>query len=205
MARLKQILAGVVGSFGPLVLFVLAEHLLDLRWAIGLCTAYTALEVALRKARHQRLDTLFLFSAVMSLAFGAIDLVVQQPMFIKYEAVGTNILTGIFFGGTVFSGRPLIQEFYSKSPDAKPITPELASYFRGFTLVWAAYFFAKAGVYAYLASRYDFDHALAFRAVLGNGSMLVMLVVSIGFGRQLFRVARRLGLVRVPEEPLREP
>ena len=201
MGKLKKVLGAVFASVGPLIVFVAAEHLLSLRWAIGISTAYTLGEVIWRKAHKQKLDQIFIFTAAMTLGFGAIDLVLNQPVFLKYEAVGTNVLTGIYFAATAFAEKSLIQEAYEKAPNAKPVDAELSAYFRAFTAVWAAYFFVKAVGYFFLARAYDYDHALAIRTVVGNVSMFALVGLSWLFGERLFGLAKRLRLIRVAEPP----
>lgn len=201
MERLKKVLGGVFASVGPLVVFVGAEHLLNLRWAIGLSTAYTLGEVIWRKARKQKLDQVFIFTAAMTLGFGSIDLVLNQPVFLKYEAVGTNVLTGIYFGVNAYAEKSLIQAAYEKAPNAKPVTAELAAYFRVLTLVWAAYFFVKSVGYFFVARAYDYDHALAIRTVAGNVSMFALLGLCWLFGEQMFEAAKWLRLVRIDAQP----
>jgi len=197
MSKVKKVLGAVFASVGPLIVFVAAEHLLSLRWAIGISTAYTAGEIIWRKAHKQKLDQIFIFTAAMTLGFGAIDLVLNQPVFLKYEAVGTNVLTGIYFGATAFAEKSLIQEAYEKAPGAKPVDADLAAYFRAFTAVWAGYFFVKAVGYFFIARAYDYDHALAIRTVVGNVSMFALVGLSWLCGERLFSLAKRLGLVRI--------
>jgi hypothetical protein len=51
------------------------------------------------------------FSLVMTVLFGAVDLLLTQPTFLRYEAAVTNVATCIFFAAGAFGRKPLIMEF----------------------------------------------------------------------------------------------
>jgi len=199
MSKLRKVLVSVFASFGPVIVFVAAEHLLSLRWAIGISTAYTLGEVIWRKARRQKLDQIFVFTAAMTLGFGAIDLVLNQPVFLKYEAVGTNVLTGIYFGLTARGEKSIMEAAYEKAPSAEPVTPEMEAYFRAFTAVFTFYFFAKAVAYFFVARRYTYDQALAIRTVVGNVSLFGLVGLAWLFGQPCFQFARRRGWITLRE------
>jgi intracellular septation protein A len=203
MQRLKKLVLGAFGTFGPLIIFVAAEHLLSLRWAIGLSTSYTLAEIAWRMWRREKLSQLFIFTAAMTLGFGGIDLVLNQPVFLKYEAVATNVLTGVYFAASVFGGKSLIEAAYAQAPreDKPPLDPELRAFFRLLTMIWAIYFFVKSVAYFFVARAYDYDHALAIRTVAGNVSMFALLGISLVGGRTLLKLVQRVGLFRVEPEP----
>lgn len=195
LTRIGTALRGLLANFGPMVVFMVVVRVLSIRWAIALSMLWTVAELAWCRVRKQPPTRIFLFTAAMTLAFGAIDLYQNAPVFLKWEAVLTNIITGLYFGATVFSGKSLIQEFYERSQGVTELPrPELADYFRAFTGVWAGYFFVKAIVYAWLAQRYSFERALAIRAVVGSVSFYALLGVSTVLGRPLFNLARRFGL-----------
>jgi hypothetical protein len=75
--------------------------------------------------------------------------------------------------------------------------PDLVPYFRIFTLVWAAYFLVKAGLYAWIGSNFDLTHAAALRFLIGGGSFYTLLAVSMLGGRALYRLMRWSGLLAV--------
>ncbi len=194
MSRLTQALRGLLSNFGPMVVFIVASHALSTRWAIAISMLWTVAELVWLRVRREPPPRLFLFTAVLTLGFGALDLYQQEPVFLKWEAVLSNLLTGAYFAATLRSGRSLIQEFYERSQGVAAVTkPELIRYFRAFTAVWAGYFFVKAAVYAYLAHRYNYERALAIRAVIGSVSFYALLGVSTLLGRRIFSLAQRLG------------
>lgn len=182
-----------------MVVFVLASKLASVRVAIAISMLYTLGEVAWCRYKRERPTRLFVFTAVMALAFGALDLVQNTPRFLKWESVVTNVITGVYFGATVFSGKSLIQEFYERSQGVSELPrPELAGYFRAFTAVWALYFFVKAVVYAWFAAHYSYERAFALRALVGSVSFYALLGVSTLGGRPIFMLLRRFGFFAPP-------
>lgn len=66
-----------------------------------------------------------------------------------------------------------------------PERQEILSFFRIFTLAWAAYFAAKAILYGWLGTHYPLPKAIALRSTLGTLSLAVMVLVSMQ-GRRIF-------------------
>ncbi len=192
----KKILVGVqfaLLNFGPILAFYVVNHFYGLKPAIVVCAVYSIGEVIWAYFSGQELTNLFKFTAVMTLIFGVVDLCAQESFLFKYEAAVTNLLTGGFFGATVFGEKTMIQEFFEKSKYAKPVTPELAAYFRFFTLIWTAYFVVKAGIYFWVARHTTIEQGLIMRTLIGNGSFVIMLLISNLGGRRIFLFLRKLG------------
>lgn len=205
MRRVLGALRGVMANFGPMVAFLVASRLFSVKVAIALSMLWTLGEIVYLRVRRERPTRIFWFTAAMTLAFGALDLYQREPTFLRWEAVITNVITGLYFGATVLRGKSLIQEFYEKSQNVTELPrPELADFFRAFTALWALYFFAKALVYAWIAQRYPLDRAMALRAVIGSTSFYAMMALSAA-GRPLFMFAKRMGLFPDRPKPVAEP
>jgi uncharacterized membrane protein len=65
-------------------------------------------------------------------------------------------------------------------------------YYRGFTAVLAGYFFAKALLYLWLATRLELGSLIVFRSAFGTLSLGVLLVAEWVWRRRLRPRARRL-------------
>jgi intracellular septation protein A len=177
MSKARSFLGWLLQSFGPLIVFLVTKRFFGLRPAIALTLVWTLAELSYLLAwRRERPTAFFWFSAGITLVFGALDLYADAPVFFRYEAVLTNLLVGLYFGATVFAGKPLIQEFAEKAGTASLDRPGAREYLRLLTVAWAAFFFAKAALYLYLAeSGLSFEEATAVRSVVGPVGFAVML------------------------------
>jgi uncharacterized membrane protein len=177
MSKLRAFVPWLFQNFGPLIVFLAAKSLLGLKPAIALTLVWAVAEVAyLLGWKRERPTAFFWFSAGITLVFGVIDLYADVPVLFRYEAALTNALTGLYFGATIFVGKPLIQEFAEKAGTAPLDRPGAKEYLRILTVAWTAYFFAKAAVYLYLAdSGLSFETATSIRSALGPISLAVML------------------------------
>jgi uncharacterized membrane protein len=142
---------------------------------------------------------IYLLSSGLAVAFGTIDLVSQTPFMLKYEAVITNVATGIAFVAGARGEKSMLEEIAEQRGQAFPDRPDVRHYFRLLTMVWAGYFFVKAGVYLWLGFVLPLQQAILLRSVIGGVSLGLMLVVSITQGRRLFFLCRRLGLLPAVE------
>ncbi len=146
-----------------------------------------------KNLKKKPITAFFKFSALTSVVFGLADLTLDDAVFFNYEAVFTNVITGIFFVIGAFRNKPLIQEFAEmRRKFDEPNSPELIYFFRIFTLVWAAYFFVKAGLYVCLAlSSISTEEKIAIRATAGSASLYAMMAISIFGGRRLFYLFKK--------------
>lgn len=149
------------------------------------------------KIFREKTSTFFKFSAAIAVSFGIVDLFLKDSFLFKYEAAVTNFITGLFFASTIFADKPLIQEFYERRKGPQhSVKPELVRFFRGFTLVWVIYFFVKAAFYVWVAKRYSIEKGMVIRGLVGNISLGLMIAVSFGFGPILYRLSKRMGLLK---------
>jgi uncharacterized membrane protein len=135
----------------------------------------------------------------LAIVFGTIDLLSQAPFMLKYEAVITNIATGIAFVLGSRGEKPMLQELAEQRRGAFPDRPDVREFFRLFTLLWSVYFFVKAGVYLWLGAILPMAQAVLLRSIIGSASMAAMVAVRFSQGRRLFSLCRRLGLLPVLE------
>src|SRR4051794_40376139 len=131
MKQLRSLLSFALSNFGPLIVFIAANRAFGLKAAIVLSLGVAFAEMAYRRSRGQPLTLFFKFSLVITVAFGIADLTLPGSSLFKYESAATNVLTGLFFGATLFRGKPLIQEFYEQRTGTEVVmTPDRVVFFR---------------------------------------------------------------------------
>jgi uncharacterized membrane protein len=178
--RLHAFLAFALSSFGPILVFYGVDYGWGLMPAIAASALWSIGDVVRHVVTKKPLTMIFKFSAVMTVLFGIVDLVAQQSLLFKYEAVVTNLGTAAVFGATLRGGKSIVQESYESSPRAqgRKMPEWLPRFFRVLTVVWVAYFIAKAGLYFFIARAYSIEESVAIRALVGNVSMFALLGIT---------------------------
>ena len=143
--------------------------------------------------------------SALTLVFGFVDLGASSPFMLKYEAAVSNVVTGIAFVVGALGEKSIIQEVAEQRGESIVATDEVRAFFRLFTLVWAAYFFLKAILFAWMAWTMPMLEAMALRSAIGGVSLGLMIAISATQGRRLFFLCRQFGLLPKPtqSEPVR--
>jgi intracellular septation protein A len=179
MEKVKSLAKFILGNFGPILVFYVSNHFFGLRVAVLASILWTVGEVCTYRLKGKSLSTFFKFSAGITILFGIIDIYLQRTVFFKYEASVTTFLVGCYFGSTLLSEKPLIQEFAEAQGRIKDkIDPDMVYLLRFLTIIWTSYLFIKAGFYAIIAGRYTLEEGLAIRGVIGNVSFYGLLFVT---------------------------
>jgi uncharacterized membrane protein len=186
----------LAAPFGGLLIFLAVQATAGLKAAIAASLVFVLLDTLRRLRFRLGFPRLWVLSGALTVVFGAIDLAAATPFMLSYEAVITNVVTAFAFALGAAGRRPMLQDFAEQRSGPLPDRPDLTRFFRLLTLVWAAYFLAKAGLYLWAACTLPLAEAAALRAATGPASLLVLLVVSTTQGPRLFRLCRRLGLLR---------
>jgi intracellular septation protein A len=203
MARMRRFLRFLFGDFGPLIAFWAFYVPFGIRAAIGATVAYVIADFAYRLRYGRRFTRIYLLSSSLAVIFGAIDLLAATPFMLRYEAVVTNVATGIFFVFGARGAKPLIQEFAEQRSGPFPERADVRRYFEFFTDAWAVYFFLKAAAYYAIGQAFPLATAMAIRSIAGGISLGVMLLGSIALGRRGFFLVQRLGwLPKVEAAPV---
>jgi len=203
MARLRRFLRFVFGDFGPLIAFWAFYLPFGIRGAISATVIYVIGDFVHRLRYGRSFTRIYLLSSSLAVVFGAIDLLAATPFMLRYEAVVTNVATGLFFVAGARGSKPLIQEFAEQRSGPFPERADIHRYFELFTYAWAAYFFLKAGAYYAIGQAYPLAAAMAIRSILGGISFAIMILGSAALGRRGFFLAQRLGwLPEVEPAPL---
>jgi intracellular septation protein A len=191
----------VLADFGPLLMFWVLNLTLGLKPAIAGSILFILADGLWRWRRRLPFTRIYIFVSVLTVVFGSVDLLSATPFMLKYEAVITNVFTGVAFVAGARGPRPLIMELAEQRQGSPfPKRADLTRFFQLFTLLWAAYFFVKAGFYVGVALLMPLTQAMLVRSVVGSASMALMVAISATQGRRLFRLCQWMGLLPpVPE------
>jgi uncharacterized membrane protein len=202
-AKLLGLLRFAYDGFAPLVVFLVVKQAFELRAAIAAAVGFGVIDLAARALRKRPVTRLYLFSFLVTIAFGAIDLHAATPFVFAYEASITNLLTAGFFGITLVRGTPLIEEIARKGLSSQQAErADVRAYLRFLTGVWTAYFVVKAGLYGWLGATLSIERAMAVRSLVGTASMVTLLIGETLVRRPLFRFLQRRGILPpAPAEP----
>lgn len=195
MSRLIAVSRFALAEFGPLIVFWGLALTLGTKAAILGSILFIVADAGWRLANGLAFTRLYLLVSALTLVFGLIDLWATSPFMLKYEAVITNLVTGLAFVVGALGEKPILQEVARSRGETFPITPEVIAFFRIFTLVWAAYFFLKAAFFLWMAVTLPMLEAMALRSVVGSVTLGLMIALSVTQGRRLFFLSRRLGLL----------
>ena len=195
MEPLIRIAKFAFNNFGPLIVFYLVNHFYGLRIAVVAGVISGFLEVGYQLIRRKKITNLFKFTLLVTIVFGVLDLTMNSPVFFKYESVITNIITGVFFSLTIWAPKSVIQEFMEKRRGIEITDPNAVLRCRIITVIWALYFFIKAGFYVYVSSRYSIERAMIIRSTLGTGSFYALLGLSLVFGKKVISYFQKIGML----------
>jgi len=200
MSRLIAVGRFALAEFGPLIVFWGLALTAGTKAAILGSILFIVADAGWRLRRGLRFTRLYLLVSALTLVFGLIDLWATSPFMLKYEAVVTNVATGLAFVVGALGEKPILQEVAESRGEEFPVTPEVVAFFRLLTLVWAAYFFLKAAFFLWMALSLPMLEAMALRSVVGSLTLGVMIALSATQGRRLFFLCRRLGLLPKPPQ-----
>ena len=201
MSKLAATARFIVAEFGPLIVFWALAATLGVKPAIAGSILAIAVDAAWRRRKGLAFTRLYLLTSGLTLIFGVIDLASTSPFMLKYEAVVTNVATGLAFVAGALGEKPIIQEVAEQRGETFVATSEVRAFFRLFTVVWAGYFFLKAAFYIWMVWTLPMLEAMALRSAIGSVTLGLMIAISVTQGRRLFFLCRRLGLLPKPDAP----
>jgi intracellular septation protein A len=203
MTKLAAVARFALAEFGPLIVFWLLALAFGVKPAILGSIVFIIADAVWRSRKGLKFTRLYLLISALTLVFGFVDLVATSPFMLKYEAAVSNVVTGIAFVVGALGEKPIIQEVAKQRGESFVATDEIRTFFRLFTLVWAAYFFLKAILFMWMAWTMPMLEAMALRSAIGGVSLGLMIAISVTQGRRLFFLCRRFGLL--PKATAAEP
>lgn len=195
---MQKMIRFILLNFGPLIAYHGIKALYGFRPAVLVSLAWVLAEVAHALVKRRKLSPLFILSSGTAVAFGLLDLYLQNATFTKYESVVTNVITGCFFSGTLWAEESAIQSFARSRDPERVFTGKMVYRTRVLTMVWAGYFFVKAAVYFHISYHYSDLTAAAFRAGIGSISFYVLLALSLTQSRRVFDFLEQKRIVVTP-------
>ena len=195
MTKLAAVARFALAEFGPLIVFWLLALAFGVKPAILGSIVFIIADAVWRSRKGLKFTRLYLLISALTLVFGFVDLVATSPFMLKYEAAVSNVVTGIAFVVGALGEKPIIQEVAEQRGESFVATDEIRTFFRLFTLVWAAYFFLKAILFVWMAWTMPMLEAMALRSAIGGVSLGLMIAISVTQGRRLFFLCRRFGLL----------
>ncbi len=185
----KGHLGFVLLNFGTPIVFFWTYYVWGTKPAIAFAIGATLVQALIHLILRLKFSPFFIVASGFTVAFGAVDLLVQEPRFFRLGPFAENFLLGLAFLATLLTEKPIAAWFAAALPPA--IQPDLSkigkNYLRRLTQIWAIYFFVKAFLFLYLAFRVNLGQLIVLRSILGGGSLVLMFV------GELFYRKRRWG------------
>ena len=182
----------VSNDLGSLGVFLIMRWIVGLKGAILATVLYVVADLIRRVVMKEKLTRIFWIISLTTIGFGTVDLLVDDPFMLKFEAVLTNLITAFVFAGTV-SGTPLALEIARTwQTNDIPDRADTRRFFQIMTWIWVGYFVLKAGFYLWAAMAFDTTMAMVVRVPIGTGSLILMIVFSMQ-GRRWFNLMKRWG------------
>jgi uncharacterized membrane protein len=191
-------LLNIIIEFLPLIGFLLIESLWGVHKAILGLVIITLMTLVGFHVFNRKITRIFMFSAVLSIVMGSIDFFLGTSEIIKYEAVFTSLVTGVFFGLTLAKNQvPMLQELALKQGTLTEdqLNPKMRRYLWLMTAVWTGYFVTKATAYVFLAIFFTFKEGVYIRMIAGSLSFYILFLITIFGGRHLFGLFDRMNML----------
>lgn len=191
----KNVCIFLLTNFGPLVGFYLVNMLFGFKTAVLVSIGLVFIELIILKMKKQKITSFFYFSSAIIIVFGIADLFIKQPFFFKFEATLTNLFFAVFFGMSLFKEKSIVQEFAEmQKRTSEQQNPDKQFFFKVFTIFWCLYFITKAVFYLWINLNTSLDEGLIIRMVVGKLSFWIMMFVSIGLPKQIWKAFEGLKL-----------
>ena len=176
-------------NFGAILVFQVVYRWVGFREALMAGIGFAICEIFYLKIRKKKISGFLIFSSVLVVLFGMMDLYLNSQTFIKYEAILFSIAFGLYFAGSLFGKKSLVESLAEQQGRVDQSTsPDKTFFFRFITVIWAFYFFAKAFVCYLISQDANFADASLLRILIGTTSFYVLLAISVGLGPQIWRL-----------------
>ncbi len=195
MNKFKIFLKFILSNFGPIIGFYLVNQLWGMKVGVFASIILVIAEYLWLKHKDESISTFFYFSSGMIILFGVIDLIIQKPLFIKFEASITNLFFALFFGHSIFKEKSLIQEIAeTQKKTSETQSEDKKFYFKIMTCFWSIYFLGKSIFYLWINLNASLNEGLLIRMIVGKVSLWIMLFISVGLSRQIWKLFEKLKL-----------
>ncbi len=186
----------ILKNFAAPIVFYATFNVWGAKPAIASALGITLVVVAVHAVTRTKPSPFFLVASGFTLAFGAIDLVIETPQYFRFEPFAQNFLMGTIFLIMQLLRVPVAAWFMQGLP--KFVQMELVvagtdrphernhAYLRKLTWIWTGYMYVKAALFLWMAFQYDLGNLILLRSIFGGGSLGVLIVGEILY-RKKFR------------------
>jgi len=176
---LRPTLHGLEFAFKNLavpIAFYIAFQSFGAKPAILVAISATLIVVLIHAALRIMFSPFFIVASGFTCLFGVMDLIVAQPRYFRLEPFAQNFLLGTVFLVSLVARTPIIAWFAGGLPKNLQPEPgeESAHYMRKLTVIWTAYFYAKAILFLELAFRVNLGELIVLRSIIGGGTLSLM-------------------------------
>lgn len=155
-------------DFFPLIAFFVAYQAAGIFVATGVLIAAVIVQVSVQWARHRKVSSMMLISAVLVLVFGGLTLWIHDEAFIKWKVTVVNWLLAAGFLLSQYAGdKPMVQRMMEGN-----VTLERPLWLR-LNFMWAAFFFVLGAINLYVMFNFSTDIWAKFKVFGGIGLTLV--------------------------------
>lgn len=155
-------------DFFPVILFFISYKFFGIYTATAIAIVLSFMQVIYFRIKHQRYESMHLFSLALIAVLGGATLIFHNPWFIKWKPTGIYWLTASAFLGSRFvSNKTLTQKMMEKNINLpKKIWWRL-------NYAWAGFFMMMGIVNLYVAYHYSTDTWINFKLFGGAGLTLI--------------------------------
>ncbi len=181
MTRLGNAISFVLLNFGAPIAFFVVFQWAGAKPAIALAVVATLVQALAHWVFSQPISPFYVVASGFTVAFGIIDLVIDNPKFFRLEPFAQNLLIGLVFLISLKTKISVLGWLVNGIPVAfRPrIGPEMSGYLRRLTLIWGIYLIAKSLVFLYLALHVNLGELILLRSVIGGGSLGLLIMGEI--------------------------
>jgi len=198
MEKIKGVLKFLLLNFGPLIVFYAINKFFDFKIAVICSIAFVGFEFLYLRIAKKPISSFFIFSSLLVVVFGLLDIFLAQAFFFKLEAGILNLISAAYFALSLFRPKSIIEEVARQKGQASTehkLQEDQTFFFKVLTSVWVVYFLVKAGAFTWVNFTTDMQDGLIYRMTLGPLSFWVLLGLSYGLGPTLWRTLERCKLM----------
>jgi intracellular septation protein len=131
-------------DFFPIVIFAAAYWARGMYVATAALMIATAVQVAYQWIRHRKVNKMLIVSSLLVAFFGALTLILRNPLFIKWKLTTVYWLFAAAFAGTQFAKKTLAEVALGQAIKLD------AAFWRKLNIIWAVVFFVLGAANLYV-------------------------------------------------------
>lgn len=198
MEKIKGILKFLFLNFGPLIVFYSINKFFDFKIAVICSIVFVGFEFLYLKISKKTISSFFIFTSLLVVVFGLLDIFLAQAFFFKLEAGILNLISAAYFALSLFRPKSIIEEVARQKGQASAehkLQEDQTFFFKVLTALWTVYFLVKAIAFMWVNFTTDIQEGLIYRMTLGPLSFWVLIGLSYGLGPTLWRTLERYKLM----------